>query len=100
MDLIKRYKQQTPHWVELASDIFLIISTGTAGIALVEHYEKLALISVITGIVGKILARFLNGKQGSTSVDSDNNSTDHVCTCSNEQCECSSKGEKSNSEGV
>lgn len=100
MDLKRRYEQKTPVWVELASDIFLIISTGTAGVALYQHQDTLALISIVTGIIGKILARFINVKQTNSADDSGDSSPDHVCTCTNDKCNCSSKGEEADAKGV
>lgn len=93
MKLTNRYTNQTPVWVELASDILLIVSAGTSGYALIQHAESLALISMITGIVGKILARFIISKDEKNTENIGYNTTSSVdsidiqCGCS-EECSC------------
>lgn len=57
---LKNYKSKTPITVELVSDCLLIFSTTITSYAVFEGNSLMAWISLGTGLVGKILARFVN----------------------------------------
>lgn len=62
MKLTTKYRSRTPFTVELVSDVMLIISQGIVGYAISNHNDTLAWISMFTGLLGKILARFVEEK--------------------------------------
>ena len=79
MKLTRKYSTRTPVTVELISDVLLIISQGVVGYAISEHNEVLAWISMFTGLLGKILARFVeegNVQERLDDSDISTNSTD------------------------
>ena len=81
MKLTKRYNTHTPFTVELVSDVFLTISQGVVGYAIFADNHVLAWISLGTGLIGKILARFIEEKNNVQERLDDNfigtNSTDN-----------------------
>lgn len=85
MKLTTKYRSKTPFTVELASDILFIISQATVGYSIFEGNMTLAWISMITGTVAKILARFVEEKDGKERLDDPTASAD--CSC-NGTCAC------------
>lgn len=88
MRLTRRYKGKTPITVELLSDALLIISQTITGYAIFADNHTVAWISLITGVLGKILARFVEESNDKEGLD------DNVITtscCNNDACSCKGK---------
>ena len=84
MRLTNNYKSQTPFTVELVSDILLIISQSVTGYAMLEGNITLGWISLITGVISKILARFVESNENRL----ENSPSTDACGCGSDGCAC------------
>jgi hypothetical protein len=67
MKLTKRYKGKTPISVELISDVLMIVSQSITAYAIFADNHIMAFISLITGVVGKVLVRFVEENESNNS---------------------------------
>jgi hypothetical protein len=86
MKLTTNYNSRTPFTVELVSDILFIISQAAVGYSVFEGNVTLAWISIVTGTLAKILARFTEESHAKEGLSDSPTATD--CGC-NGTCACS-----------